>query len=206
MYNVLNQSGVLAELGYNPGSSMLIAPIASRAIVPTVFDGQFIKWRVPFSQAGELLLAPGASGAFFPEDQFKTNYDKPFEIWRMIIRLTAFDDDSPRVLIEPQPTTLAERIRLDIEDTRKTQKITRGPTLISTLLSKNAESWEWQVPYTLINTEGLAIQADSQLFPTYVVPLAAAPAASQDVVVERVRIEITIQGYLLVLYPPPRGS
>lgn len=202
-YNVLQGDGSLAELGSQamPGG-MLITPLAGGRVIPTVYADQFIKFRVPWEMNGELLMEPNQNAQFFPEDQFKHAIDLPFEVWRVNINLSAFDDTQPtRLLLDPQPTTLGRRIRMRIQDTAKNQLLTKSPTLIDNLLSKDTGSWEWKVPYTVVQQEGFNVQCDSDAFPTYVVPLADAPAASQNAVVERVRVEVVFQGYLLVLAP-----
>ena len=153
--------------------------------------------------SGEVLISASVSGAFFPDSTFLNSVDKPFEVWRMIVRLTAFDAQTPPEIIEPQPLTLDRRIRLAIEDLSKNQNMTKAPTLVSTLQRGSTEpSWEWEVPYTIVRAEGFNVQVDSLAFPTLCVPDITNCANLVAVAVDQVRVEIDFEGFLLYLEPP----
>lgn len=175
----------------------------SRGIVPEFFAGQRIKYRIPYHMPGEVVVTPNQSGVAFPEGQFLHNVDKPFEIDRMIIRLTAFDDAQTPALMEQQPNGLDERIRMSLLDISKDLRLTKNPGLISSFLTDDKRTWEWAVPYTIVRQEGLQVVLDADAFPTICVPNPAdcdgPPVAS---VVGSVRVEVSFQGYLIILEPP----
>lgn len=171
---------------------------------PQYFADQFIKFRIPYSMPGELIVDPSENGNFFPEATFLHNLDKPFEIHRMMVRLTALDDaTTPPTIFEPQPTTLQKRIRLRIQDTSKNEPLTKAANLVDTIQDDLTEAWNWQMPYTLVRSEGLQVQVDSLAFPTYCIPdVADCPNnAGIAAVVDQVRVEISFQGYLIVIQP-----
>lgn len=157
------------------------------SIIPHSYDDQAIKFRIPYTMPGELVVGASASGEFFPDGAFNFNIDKPFEIERMIVRLTALDSD--KLVIEPQPTTLQKRVRLTITDTSKNEDLTKARTTVETLISSldgGDGSWEWYVPYTIVRSEGFTIGVDSSALPAGV---------------ENVKVEISFQGYLIVIQP-----
>jgi hypothetical protein len=134
---------------------------------------------------GELVVQPNASGVFFPEATFLTNVDKPFEIDRLQVRLTALDED--KKVLDVQPAGLDRRVRLSIQDTSKNEKLTKSAQMVSTLISRNVGSWEWYVPYTMVRSEGFAIGIDTLDLPAGT---------------SYVRVEISFQGSLIVIAPP----
>lgn len=157
------------------------------SIIPSAFADQFIKFRIPYSMPGEIILAANASGEFFPEATFLVNVDKPFEIERMVVRLTALD--ASNVVLDVQPNTLEKRVRLTVSDTSKNEKLTKAAHLVDTLISSEQGSdgaWEWYVPYTMVRSEGFQIGVDTLAFPAGT---------------ENVRVEIAFQGSLIVIQP-----
>jgi hypothetical protein len=168
-------------------------------LIPEYFAGQPIKYRFPYTMPGELVVPANASGVQFPANAFLHNVDKPFEIWRMLVHITAFDSQSPSQMMEVQPQTLRDRIRLSIQDLSKNQAITKNPQLVSDLLKENEKTWEWEVPYTIVRQEGMLIAVDSQDLPSVCASDpddACVPLSTQ---VGSVRIEIAFQGFLLYL-------
>lgn len=157
------------------------------SIIPHSFADQVITFRIPYSMPGELVVEPNASGVFFPEATFLTNVDKPFEIDRMYVRLTALDENKD--VLDVQPGTLGRRVRLSIGDTSKNEKLTKSAHIVDTLISSEAGaagSWEWYVPYTMVRSEGFQIGIDTLAMP-----------AGTDFV----RVEIAFQGSLIVIQP-----
>jgi hypothetical protein len=177
------------------------------AYAPEYFVDRRILFTIPYSMPGELIVATDTSGVQFPEAAFLHNVDKPFEIWRMITRLTGLTGTpvASAVIPDVQPETLEKRVRLSILDVAKNERITKAPQLVSSFQKANELSWEWDPrPYTIVRQEGLQITADVDALPTICVPDPAEEEACAIVPAEItfVRIEVTFQGYLLILEPP----
>jgi hypothetical protein len=92
---------------------------------------------------------------------------------------------------------------MSLLDISKDLRLTKNPGLISSFLTDNARTWEWAVPYTIVRQEGLQVVLDADAFPSICVPdptnCAGPPVVS---VVGSVRVEVTFQGYLIILEPP----
>lgn len=158
------------------------------SIIPASFDDQTIRFRIPYSMPGEQVVEPNASGEFFPEAAFLVNVDKPFEIDRMVVRLTALDEN--KKVLDVQPATLGRRIKLAVNDTSKNEKLTKASHLVDTLISSvegSDGSWEWYVPYTMVRSEGFNVGIDALDF----------PAGTSFV-----RVSISFQGSLIVISLP----
>lgn len=138
--------------------------------------------------AGELILASAQPGVQFPEATFLHNVDKPFEIHRMIPLVTEMDDATPP-LVDPAPIAgpINKLIRLRVVDTSKNENLTKVSTLIASLVKANTNTWEWEDPYTLVRSEGLQVTCDSLTYPAGV---------------DNIRVEISFQGFLIVIAPP----
>jgi len=168
--------------------------------LPAEFAGKPITFRIPYSMPGELLIPSNTQGQQFPDATFLHNVDKPFEIHRVIIRLSGFDGAATPALIPAQPANLAKLVRLRLSDTSKNEALTKAAHSIDTLLSANAETWEWEDPYTMVRSEGFTAQVDTQ-----VLGVVCSPDANcdlQSVTVANVRVELAFQGYLIVIAPP----
>jgi hypothetical protein len=141
---------------------------------------------------GELIVAASVSGAQFPDATFLHNIDKPFEIHRMIPRLTGLSDATPPVVNTAQPEDVLERlVRLRINDFSKNELLMKAPQLVDTITKGTAEkTWEFAEPYTLVRSEGLQISVDTLAFPVL------------SPVVASIRVEIAFQGFLIVVAPP----
>ena len=131
------------------------------------------------------------------------NVDKPFEIHRVKVELTAKGTPegflNPTVL-EPQPTTMQRRVRLRVLDFSKNENLTKSATLVSLLLRRDTGAWDWEEPYTLVRSEGYQVQIDTLDFPFVVV--LDANIEPERVAVQFVRVEVNFQGYLDIIGPP----
>jgi hypothetical protein len=173
-------------------------------LIPTDWADQIIKFRVPYSMPGELVVAADATAEQFNEATFLHTIDKPFEIHRMHVALTGLNIvENTTTILEPQPTTLDRRVRLRMEDTAKNQVVFKSPHLVSTLQKLNEQTWEWEVPYTIGKQEGFTISVDTDLLPSICqIDQADATCATSELIeVTDVRVEIALQGYLIVLRP-----
>lgn len=171
--------------------------------LPLSFAGKDITFRIPYNIAAELDVGPNLSGVVFPEASFLHNVDKPFEIHRAKIGLTAKgtpEGFSTPTVLEPQPTTLEKRIRLRILDFAKNENLTKSATLVSQLLQKNTGAWDLEEPYTIVRSEGFQVQIDTQDYPAVVI--LDANVEPERVEVQFVRIEVNFQGYLDIIGPP----
>lgn len=159
--------------------------------LPTQFAGRQIVFRIPYEIAGELNVNASASGVQFPEATFLHNVDKPFEIHRMIPRLTALDSSAVVQATQPADGMLERLTRLRVLDFSKNEQLTKTPSLVSTMTKGTSErTWEWAEPYYLTRSEGMQVTVDNLAAPAFVTGYAAT------------RVEICFQGFLVVIAPP----
>lgn len=159
--------------------------------LPDSFAGRKITFRVPFTIPGELILAGSVSGQQFPDATFLHNMDKPFEIHRMIPRITGLDTNGVVVVTQPDQQTLQSLVRLRIIDFSKNEQLTKASTLMKLFTKGTSEqTWEWAEPYTLVRSEGLQVLVDTQAIPAF------------SPTVTSLRIELAFQGFLIVVAPP----
>lgn len=183
---------------------------AGHGLVPTHFDGRWILERYPYETPAERLVAQNQTGDQFPEDVFRNATSHPFEIWRMLVRLTGVDDAEPPYIYDPQPTTLNKHVRLRVQDVSHERLMTKNVALVDLLLMDNTLTWEWYVPYTLDQSEGILVESNTTILPEYCVPdlTVAQPDCTEDIVqIAQVRVEVAFQGYMLLLGPeaPPNA-
>jgi len=171
--------------------------------LPLQFAGKDITFRIPYNIAAELDVGPNLSGVVFPEASFLHNVDKPFEIHRVKVGLTAKgtpETFSTPTILEPQPTTLPKRVRLRMLDFSKNENLTKSATLVSQLLQQNTQAWDLEEPYVIVRSEGFQVQVDTADFPAVVI--LDANIAPERVDVQLVRVEVNFQGYLDIIGPP----
>lgn len=170
---------------------------------PAYFADQPIMYTEPYVMAGSLVVVPNTNGQTFPEATFWHAIDKPFEIWRMLIRLTPMDGSTPPVIIDALPPTLGRRMRMNMQVTGKNYVATKNPTLPDLAQMGLLESWEFAPrPFTLKQSEGFEIRIDTLAFPTVCAIADGADDCEPTAVdVENVRVDIAFQGFLLVLAP-----
>jgi len=174
--------------------------------LPLQYAGKDITMRYPFVMPGELLVDPNSSGVLFDQNTFIHNIDTPFEIHRMIVKLTAVDSSATPVIFEPQPTTLDRRIRLTVENLSAVNvKLNKAPALPRLLMKENELTWEWEDPYTIQRSNGFLVSVDAGAFPSYCIPsCVTSPGVPNEVqvTVNRVRVEISFQGFNIIINPP----
>lgn len=131
---------------------------------------------------------------------FLHNVDKPFEIHRVIVRLTpkglVASVLSPLVDLR-YPLDLDKLVRVKFMDVSKNENLTKSPVLVGALQTRVFDTWEWEEPYTLVRSEGLQVQVDTQTY-----PFACIGCEEGEVRIDVIRIEITLQGFLVVVAPP----
>ncbi len=153
--------------------------------IPTHFAGQRIKFRVPYSMPGELVVANATTGVEFPEASFLHNIELAFEIWAVHLGASQLDaNGNPQAAPAPG---INKFWRVRIQDVSKNQLITKNAQLVAGLTDDDTNTWFWRVPYTLVRAEGFLVSVDNLL-----------PAAPGN----DLRAEITYRGFLLVLAPP----
>ena len=177
------------------------------AYAPEYFADRRIRFRIPYDMSGELVVNSGQVGRQFPESQFLHNVDKPFEIWRMISRVKGLVvRDDVEILVDPQPETMEERVRLSILDISKNQEMTKNPQRVSSMQKLNERTWEWAPsPYTIVRQEGFQVRADALALPTVCLPdlYGGNPACTLvPTTIERALVEVVFQGFLLIIEPP----
>jgi hypothetical protein len=172
--------------------------------LPELFAGRAVSFRIPYSMPGELIIPPNRSGVVFPEATFLHNVDKPFEIHRLVIRLSALGGESAAsaVVNNTQPDTLSRRLRLRINDFSKNENLTKSATEVSQLLANNSGFWEFNDPYVLVRSEGFQVQLETQNFPTVCAPDPDDECQLVAVPMNFMRVEVSFQGYLIAVQPP----
>lgn len=159
--------------------------------LPDTWAGRKITMRVPQIISGELTLAGSVSGQQFPDATFLHNVDKPFEIHRVIPRITGVDANGAVVATQPAQETLQSLVRLRVIDFSKNENLTKASTLMKLFTKGTSEqTWEWAEPYYLVRSEGFQILVDTQAIPVF------------NPVITLLRIEIAFQGFLVVVAPP----
>jgi hypothetical protein len=174
--------------------------------LPSQWAGRDITMRIPYTMAGELIVASNQSGVQYPDSVFTNNVDMPFECHRMIPRVTGLDS-SKNVQANQLPVeTMLELVRLRVNDFGKNVIMTKNPTLANTLVKGSSErTWEWADPYYLVRSEGFQVVVDSLLIPDWSgnqfqcncdgTPTDPNPLAS-------LRVEVSFQGFLIQVAPP----
>lgn len=186
-------------------ASAPVLPYAGRGIVPATYADQWIKFRIPYTMPAELVVAANTNNNAFAADVFKNDTDKPFEVWRMICRLTAMTADTPPFIFEPQPPSLNKHVRIRVIDTAFEARLNKAMQLVDSIQADDSLSWEWECPYTIVRAQGFNVEVDATVLPRYcveVVNAADVNCTTAVVAVAQVRVEISFQGYLLVLAPP----
>jgi hypothetical protein len=151
--------------------------------------GKKITQRSPYTMPGDLLLTSGQPGVQFPEATFMNNVDKPFEIHRVIPRVTAVDVNNVPLFPQPDQDLLSGLLRVQVTDLGKNQKLTKNPSLVTILTKGSSErTWEFADPYYLIRSESIQVVCDALTFPA--IPDLAA-----------LRVEWAFQGFLIVVAP-----
>lgn len=178
--------------------------------LPDNFAGKPIRFRIPYEQQGELVVANNTTGVPFADSTFLHTVDKPFEIHRMIVSITPFDNTvgtplvvTPSNLSQNAPAgptatldirrILQSFVRLRIRDVSKNENLFKNAQLVETMLSRNEGSWAFRCPYTLVRAEGLEITVDNVAPATFVIGTQTCA---------NLRIEIGFQGYLIVVAVP----
>lgn len=157
--------------------------------LPSSWAEKLITMRIPYEMSGELVLTSAQTGQQFPDATFANNIDKPFEIHRLIPRVTALDDTGVALSTQPDQELLQSLIRVYITDLGKNTILTKSATLLNLLTKGSSErTWEWADPYYLIRTELIQIVTDALTFPEIA-----------DLV--SLRVEISLQGFLIVVAP-----
>lgn len=171
--------------------------------LPLEYASKIITMRLPYQLPGELDVAPNASGVVFPDVVFSHQVDKPFEIHRMRVRLAAKgtpEGFTQPTVLEPQPATLEERVKLKIQDVGKNESQMKSSTLVSTLLDRNTGAWDWEEPYTIVRSEGFQVQVDTGDYPNVIVY--DENIEPEIVPVQFVRVAVNFQGFLVIIGPP----
>lgn len=171
--------------------------------LPLQYAGKVITFRLPYNMPGELDIEPNVSGRVFPDVTFSHQIDKPFEIHRMYVRLVAKGTPvgfTVPTVLEPQPTTLEQRVKLKVQDVGKNENQMKSAAYVSAMISRHTGTWEWEEPYTIVRSEGFQVQCDTQDYPNVVI--IDATLQPELVPVQFIRVVVSYQGYLVIVSPP----
>ncbi|KKL21528.1 hypothetical protein LCGC14_2444570 [marine sediment metagenome] len=149
------------------------------------FAGKRIKFRVPYTMPGELIVPSPGVNIPFPDATFLQNVELPFEIHSVMLTASqsVLGGANFIPIAEPAPG-IDEFWRVRISDTSKNQDITKNAQLAATLKNTNRNVWDWKIPFTIIREEGFQVAIDNLLAANFL------------------RAEISFIGYHLVLTPP----
>jgi hypothetical protein len=157
--------------------------------------------RIPYTMPGELILAGNQTAVQFNDALFTNNVDMPFEVHRMIPRVTALDDANDALANQPSQELLNALVRARVNDFGKNAIMTKNPALLSVLTKGSSErTWEWAEPYYLVRSEGFQVAIDTLTLPTW--DGAQIPSAQPAEPLVSLRVEIAFQGFLCVVAPP----
>lgn len=182
--------------------------------LPTHFAGKPITYRIPYSMHGEQLVDLGTlpTSVQFPEATFLHNVDKPFEIHRMVPRITCMSHDDQAntdSVIYPQPqigSGLERAVRLNIQDNSNNENLTKVSDTIENLTPNNSRVWEWKDPYTIIRSQGFQILINVGLLTATLAQIISTCVEGTPgctaITIDKLRIDIDFQGYLIVVAPP----
>lgn len=147
------------------------------ARLPDSYKGRRIEKRLPYVMFAQLNIAASTTGASFADSSFLHSTDKPFEVHRAAIHVTAVDgSDVPTTALTPNSETFA---RLDISDTGSNERLTKTATRVQNLVADNTKMLELDDPYVMEYQTGFVITGDNQHAST------------------RIRIQVAFHGYLL---------
>lgn len=160
--------------------------------LPATFAGMPVMFRVPFIMQTTKSLTASQSGIAFPEGPVTNGIDKPFEVHRMIPRVTALDGATPPVVVGVQPDedSLSSLVSITIRDFGKNQALTKAPTRLANFVKGAGErTWEFAEPYYLLQGDGFEITGKSLAYPA-------------GLNTTSIQVTISFEGFLLVLAPP----
>ena len=160
--------------------------------------------------SSEIIVGPNISGTVFPDVDLSIQSDKPFEVHRMVPRLTAlasiqYDGQAAAVVqpADPQPETMDKRIRLTVNDFTKSTIMTKNATLLNSFITENRKTWDWDAPYTIERSTGFQVQVDSLDFPSVcVADITGSCAAPTKIAITQCRVEVAFHGFLIVVAAP----
>lgn len=164
----------------------------------TMYDGRVITTRVPFVMEGfvdlPLVADPAVETAVSPtefnENFFRFNVDKPFEIHRMIPRIVQGVVTAGAFVMSttiPNQETALAGTKLRLNERSRNEALTSGFVPILNMVKGTSEfTWEWADPMVLVRGQGFK---------------AAALYFSNVISAAGVRLQLSFQGFLLVLAP-----
>lgn len=170
----------------------------------THFGDQLIRFRIPRSQPGELVVAMGAAaGTPFPESVFLANRELPFEIHRLGIRISPMDNGTPPLQISPAAqilfpelaTLLQKYVRIRIEEMSSSAKLNAIDQRVDGLLDQLTGFWEWEEPYTVVKGQQFQVFVTNDLAAPFTLP-------NQGPSINNLRVELTFEGFSIVVSPP----
>jgi hypothetical protein len=172
--------------------------------LPTHYADQLIRFRIPRSQPGELVVAMGAqAGTPFPDATFLSNNDKPYEIHRLGIRISPMDNNAQPAQISPAAqilfpelaTLLQKYVRIRIEEMSTSAKLNAVDQRVDGLLDQLTGFWEFEEPYTVVKGQQFQVFVTNDLTVPFTLP-------NQGPTIGNLRIELTWVGFNLVVAPP----
>jgi len=158
--------------------------------LPATYAGMPIMFRCPAVMHTSLIAGASTHGLSFQTGPVTHASDKPFEVHRMIPRVSGLDVSSVFVGTQPDEDIMSALISITIRDFGKNRALTKGLTLLANFVRGSAErTWEWADPYYMKQGDGFEIRGQTQPFPVGFAPVL-------------LKVDIAFEGFEIVLAPP----
>jgi len=162
---------------------------------------RLITARFPHHMEGELILPSESPSTQMNDGLFTHNVDMPFEVHRMIPRVTGLDAVGAPLANQPSQDLLFSLVRARVENGGKSLLLTKAPALLSTFTKGSSErTWEWAEPLVLTRSESFSITLNTLALPIW--DGGQIPTDPPTTPLTSLRVEIAFQGFLLAVAPP----
>jgi hypothetical protein len=159
----------------------------------TEFNGRRVVFRLPYTMTTEVVVKGEAKGVTAKDTDLMHRMDKPFEVQRIMLRLTGLDTDG-RVL-DPQPTVLDRLVKVRLTDVSKNERISND--LPFRRLPGGEAVWAPSAPIVMVRTEGFEAMFETRKFELAAPDTPDAKASSLALI----RVQLSLEGETLVLAP-----
>lgn len=163
--------------------------------IAQTFAGLNVVDMLPYNMVTELVLGTSSTApTAFPNNDLANSTDKPFAVHRMIPEIVALDSNGLVVDSQPDIRVMGTLIKISGSLTGPNQDIFKAPVRLQNLLQGTTaqHAWSYEEPFVMPSASNVGLQ----LFAT----CDAFPAGFANKV-EKLRITINLQGYLLVIAP-----
>lgn len=140
--------------------------------------------RSPYTMAGDVTIAAGASPQVMADGTFVHNLDLPFEVLRMIPTIACLDSNSAQIA-DPNIGSLLHLVQLQLQLLTQGRPMTSAAASLSELVDNELRTWAFDSPLYLERSNGF-----QPITVTNNIPVGSAAKA---------KVRISFQGSLLAL-------